>query len=599
MKKKNVSKMISMFTAAAMTVGMMTSAAAADIDTEGKDNQFTMLASYAITLDQYKNYNEYPAIEYWLDQEWDANGDGVTTKLDIDIWAPTAGAEQDYVNTLISTGDYPDILNLQYATQSAGQMYEDGWTLDLTDYVEAYMPNYLAWLDRVGAKGTVEIDGEPRYIQIYCGLQDLAEPWGGLMYRRDWIVKYAVDSETGEPCFHGEWVEKEDGTKDWVDDVVFPSGETSPVTISDWEWMFEIFQPYLDGLKENGLNGYCTQLGYAGLLLMGDMFSGFGSGASFYYDENGDVAFGGTSDSMRAYTECMTNWYKNGWIDPNFAERAGDMFFMIDAASVYTGIVGAWYGLDSQLLDGLAGDGSNPLTADAVVLAAATPINDKYGDESVQNKVPTSFYAGSYVGCPWVITDNAEDKDIATLLTAIDYFYSMEGSKVFERGLSDEIMASANGDEDWYNKYVELGLPNGAYTLSEDGIPIIDPSLIYDNNNRNEAAVAFRLLGASFNTAEKGHTDLKKAQYAEWMKYEATGNINADITNQLSAEDSTAYSAFNSNYLTAIAQWVPQYIMGLYDVTDDAQWEQYTAEIDALDWQTQVERLQAIVDSFK
>ena len=115
-------------------------------DTSGKDTDFTMLALTAITLDQYDDYDEYPAIEYWEDMEWDARGDGNAVKLDWDIWAPTAGSESDYVNTLIATGDYPDVLNLQFASESAGQLYEDGWTLDLTDYVNAYMPNYKAWL---------------------------------------------------------------------------------------------------------------------------------------------------------------------------------------------------------------------------------------------------------------------------------------------------------------------------------------------------------------------------------------------------------------------------------------------------------------------
>ena len=403
-------------------------------DTSGKDTDFSMLALTAITLDQYDDYDEYPAIEYWEDMEWDARGDGNAVKLDWDIWAPTAGSENDYVNTLIATGDYPDVLNLQFASESAGQLYEDGWTLDLTDYVNAYMPNYKAWLaEHPEIIATNEVDGEQKYIQIYSGNKDLADPWGGYMYRRDWIVNYGTNPETGE-AFHGEWVENEDGTKDWVDDVVFPSGNTDPIYISDWEWMMNIFKGYVDGLAANGVDGYCMQLPYPGAMLTGDLLTGFGGiGGGMYLDADGNIAFGATSEGMRAYTECMTNWYKNGWIDPSFAERAGDMFFMIDATTVYTGSCGLWYGLASQLLDGLAGDGSNPLTANAVVYACASPINDEYGDASVQNIKPTTYYSGGYLGTSWVVTDKAEDKDIASLLTAIDYFYSDEGSLLFSR----------------------------------------------------------------------------------------------------------------------------------------------------------------------
>ena len=569
-------------------------------DTSGKDTDFTMLGLTAITLDQYDDYDEYPAIEYWEDMEWDAKGDGNAVKLDWDIWAPTAGAESDYVNTLIATGDYPDVLNLQFASESAGQLYEDGWTLDLTDYVNAYMPNYKAWLaEHPEIIATNEVDGEQKYIQIYSGNKDLADPWGGYMYRRDWIVNYGTNPETGE-AFHGEWVENEDGTKDWVDDVVFPSGNTDPIYISDWEWMMNIFKGYVDGLAANGVDGYCMQLPYQGAQLTGDLVTGFGGiGSGMYLDAEGNGAFGATSEGMRAYTECMTNWYKNGWIDPSFAERAGDMFFMIDATTIYTGSCGLWYGLTSQLLDGLAGDGSNPLTANAVVYACASPINDEYGDASVQNIKPTTYYSTGYLGASWVVTDKAEDKDIASLLTAIDYFYSDEGSLLFSKGISDEIMASASGDEDWYQKYVDLGLPNGAYSMVEDGMPVIDSSLIYDNENRSEAAVAFRLCGISSNQDERGYSDTMKKQFETWTMYEDSGQIQNDITSQLSAEDATAYSTMGGDFQTAVAQWLPQYIMGTYDVTDDTAWENFCAEIDALDWQSSQAALQAVIDSAK
>ena len=569
-------------------------------DTSGKDTDFTMLALTAITLDQYDDYDEYPAIEYWEDMEWDAKGDGNAVKLDWDIWAPTAGSESDYVNTLIATGDYPDVLNLQFASESAGQLYEDGWTLDLTDYVNAYMPNYKAWLaEHPEFIATNEVDGEQKYIQIYSGNKDLADPWGGYMYRRDWIVNYGTNPETGE-AFHGEWVENEDGTKDWVDDVVFPSGNTDPIYISDWEWMMNIFKGYVDGLAANGVDGYCMQLPYQGAQLTGDLVTGFGGiGGGMYLDADGNIAFGATSEGMRAYTECMTNWYKNGWIDPSFAERAGDMFFMIDATTIYTGSCGLWYGLTSQLLDGLAGDGSNPLTANAVVYACASPINDEYGDASVQNIKPTTYYSTGYLGTSWVVTDKAEDKDIASLLTAIDYFYSDEGSLLFSKGISDEIMASASGDEDWYQKYVDLGLPNGAYSMGEDGIPVVDSSLITDNENRGEAAWAYRLCGISRNRDERGYSDTMKKQFETWTMYEDSGQIQGDITSQLSAEDATAYSTMSGDFQTVVAQWLPQYIMGTYDVTDDTAWENFCAEIDALDWQSSQAALQAVIDSAK
>ena len=87
-----------------------------------------------------------------------------------------------------------------------------------------------------------------------------------------------------------------------------------------------------------------------------------------------------------------------------------------------------------------------------------------------------------------------------------------------------------------------------------------------------------------------------KQQLTTWMMYEDSGQIQNDITSQLSAEDATANSTMNSDFQTAVAQWLPQYIMGTYDVTDDAAWDNFCAEIDAIDWQSSQAALQAVID---
>ena len=72
------------------------------------------------------------------------------------------------------------------------------------------------------------------------------------MYRRDWLVNYGTNPQTGE-AFSGEWKDGE-----WTDNVVFPSGGTDPVYISDWEWMFDIFETALQ--MQGMTDGYVMQL---------------------------------------------------------------------------------------------------------------------------------------------------------------------------------------------------------------------------------------------------------------------------------------------------------------------------------------------------
>lgn len=590
MRKKQI---IAMALVAALSTSMLTgcggdSGSGGSIDTSGKSTDFTFLITTAITQNNYSDYDDNPIAQWWAAQEWDADGDGKGVSMNIDYWAPATGSESDYVNTLVSTGEYPDVMPLIYASKSAGAMYEEDMVLDLTDYIEAYMPNYKAYMAaHPEFRYTNHVDGEDKYIQLYILNEDyLSNPWAGLMYRRDWLVKFGTNPQTGE-AFTGEWKDGE-----WTDDVVFPSGGASPVYISDWEWMFGIFETALE--MQGMADGYVMQLPYQGMHTTGDIVSGFNTGAILNYDGDGKVVCDAASEGLRAYVECMSNWYSKGWIDEAFAERAGDMFFMIDMASVYTGTVGLWYGMSSQLENGLAGDGTNPWTADAVVYAAATPINDVYGDASVQGHEPALFYQDPLLSSSFVITDKAKDKDIATLLTAIDYFYSPEGSAVFSFGLSDKMMAESEG-KPWHDFYVSVGQENGNYTMDGDTV-IVDQAIVADNDLA-EVTCGKRMLGMSrIKDVDYGYTQTRLANFAQWTKYKSTAGILTDVTGQLASADVTKYNVFFSNANTCIAQWLPAFITGKYDVKDDAQWEQYVSELNALDPDSVVNALNAIIE---
>lgn len=228
---------------------------------------FSFLTMMAFTASSWAvDYNDLPAVKYWLDMEWDANRDGVGKKLNLEFRSPTAGSEQDYVNTQISTGEYPDVMALVYSTTPVMELYDDGMIMDITEYVENYMPNYMAFLDShpdLKERATFNIDGEKKYLMVDVLYNEVGEPWGGLMYRRDWIVKYGENPETGE-AFSGSWIDGE-----WVDDVVFPSGSTDPVYISDWEWMLDIFDKALKA--QNVTDGYAMQMCSAGVEGTGDI----------------------------------------------------------------------------------------------------------------------------------------------------------------------------------------------------------------------------------------------------------------------------------------------------------------------------------------
>ena len=566
--KKRFAKLTALGLAGAMLATCMTGCGGSSSSSEDA-TAFTWLIDAAPNTIFYDEYEENPNYKYWSSMEWDV--DGETKTISIDFITPPAGAEKDNINTLLATGEYPDVMSLSYSSASATQLYEQGIALDLTDYIDQYMPNYKAWMEEhpeYAALMTNNVDGEDRYLQLYTVADQAGEMWGGFTYRRDWIVKYGTNPETGE-AFTGAWEGDE-----WVDDVVFPSGNTDPYYISDWEWMFEIFDK---ALADQGItDGYACTLPYPGFYGTQDLTSGFGEGCLWYLDEDGKVCFGGDSDAFRAYIECMNTWYEKGWIDPAFDERTSDTFFMIDTASTYSGKVGAWYGMSSQLgdlLDTSNGDETNPING-IVLYCAPQPINDVYGTEAEQGTTPFSFYGNSLVSGGVVITNKAEDKDIAALLTAIDYMYSYEGGLLKTYGLSD--VQQAEIQDEFLNEH---GLSAGLYSIDDDGV-------IHVNNDRDaedglaDASIFSRVCGLNVNAnCDHGYPEFKQKNLDLWIMYSDYGQIDATVSSQLSSDQSDENSQIMTNVTTYMYQAVADFVTGRQDIDDDAAWQAYCDEL--------------------
>ena len=232
---KKFSKLLCMILTLVMIVSVF-SACSPD-STAGEDTTFTWWIYSGADSSYYMDYQENPAIQYTLQK-----GYGPEEKqLAFEFWVPAAGTSADNYSTMIAGGDLADIIDAVICDPPK-TMYEQGLILDITEYVERNMPNYVALVhsNETFYKNCVDvIDGKEHYF-VLRGLQDAPEAvFQGFMYRRDWLVKYGTNPETGK-AFTGGYTDPADPDS-WKDDVVFPSGGADPIYISDWEWMFEIF----------------------------------------------------------------------------------------------------------------------------------------------------------------------------------------------------------------------------------------------------------------------------------------------------------------------------------------------------------------------
>ncbi len=434
------------------------------------DETYTMWIYSGQDSAYYLDYEENPALQYALQKTYGPD----EKTLAIDFWVPPSGSAADNYSTMIGSGDLPDVIDASIA-DAPTVMYETGQVMDLTELIPEYMPNYMKYLEEhpeIAHKAYVDIDGEEKMLFIRSFEEDYGYNFCGVEYRRDWIAKYGTNPETGA-AFTGEFTDESDPDS-WVDDVVFPSGGSDPLYISDWEWMFEIFDKAMEA--EGITDGYCLSIYYPGFTWNGNFTSCFGGGSPLWYkDLDGNVTFGADSPQFRAYLECLNTWYSNGWIDPSFNQRTSDAHYSIDDTTTRQGKVGLWVGLESQL--GRRMDvGASEYTEGICSYGAPWPINDVYGDASCQNVEPNAVDHTSLAGTVWYVTSAAEGKDLGTLLSFFDYFYSEEGAVLKTLGLSKEQV-----EETQNQVYLDNGLENGAYSVKEDGTYLLDEMLQKDS----------------------------------------------------------------------------------------------------------------------
>ena len=526
----------------------------------------------------YADYNENPGIGYLESLSYGKDEQGNDKYIDLSFTTPVSGSEADNFNTLIATGDYMDVMDLSAYSGKATDLYEEGVALDITEWVENYMPHYMAILNAnpdLKATATNIIDGEPRFVQLYIYLDKVPIMWGGFQYRRDWIVKYGKNPVDGS-AFKGEYVDfKEDGTPDpdsWQDNVIFPSGGPDPVYISDWEWMFGIFDLAMEDLGIT--DGYGMSLYYPGYLETGDLVSAFGGGnATWHKTPENKIVYGGTSDTLRTYLQAMYTWYKNGWIDKAFPEHTADIFYAIDTNKIYSGKVGLWYGTQATM-GGRMANPDDPNLNGFVSFTAAQPINDVYGSESQQNKPPYAMYQANQESVSYIVTTAAEEKDLETLFTFLDFMYDPKGgAPIRSFGLSKEQYELTQ------NQFMtDNGVTEGAYTmaLEADGVT---------RYQFNETVIeigdgAFRpdrLPGLNMEELRgtaSFHPDWLKG-VRRWTQYKNTGWLPGSFTGQLTEENAKTYSKVNTNVAEFMTKNVPSFIKGVKDPYNDEDWKSF------------------------
>ncbi|MCR4676022.1 MAG: hypothetical protein K5634_02190 [Sphaerochaetaceae bacterium] len=518
----------------------------------------------------YMSYDENPAIRFLETKEYNGK------KVDIKFQIPISGSERDNFNTLIMTEDYPKIFDMSYCTSSPEELLTDGVIWDLTPYMEEYMPNYLNIVKNDASLTPYvynSVDGEKKVISLYAITNETLGNFMGLNYRRDWVAKYGTNPKTGEKFTYGYTDPNDYNT--YYDDVVFPSGNTDPVYISDWEWMFGIFDV---AMKDLGItDGYCISILFKGYAESGGGFdSAFGGGTPMWFrDKSGNAQFGGDTEAMKTYLQMMNAWYKKGWLDKNFAEHTADQVYAIESAKINSGKIGAFVGRRGN--SGGQMDNGDKLTEGIMVYGARPAINDVYGSDAVKNNEPYSLYQYSHLRGNLCVSKKATEEELKTILSFLDYLYSEEGGAFLAFGLTKE-----QNDILQDPTYAKYNLDNGSYHreyLSDGKIAYHRDAKLIDDNDLASAMAAKRITTGYYSPGfvpalNESYTKCALYNMAQWDYYYNTGYIDKALQNQFTSDEAATYSKVYSNVDTYMSQNIPKFITGDLDV-NGKDWDNY------------------------
>ena len=134
MKKITWKRMLSVALAATMVAGVFTGCGKSSSKSNDPDHFSMWIFQTDGAGKYYTDYNDAAAVQYIEAQTWDTEKGGIGDgeSLDFDFQVPVAGSERDNFNTLISTGDYPDLLDLTVSSESAEALADDGILMDIT-----------------------------------------------------------------------------------------------------------------------------------------------------------------------------------------------------------------------------------------------------------------------------------------------------------------------------------------------------------------------------------------------------------------------------------------------------------------------------------
>jgi len=330
------------------------------------------------------------------------------TGIKVEYRHPAQGQEKEAINILLASDELPDIIQTDWLLNSPEKMIKNKIILKLNDIFEGYSPNLSSWISKnPDIANSFKTDEGSYYAFPFIRGDELLLTSGGFMVRGDSLKELGV---------------------------------SIPETIEEWDAMLEKLKTKFESPIA------CT------LAMLNYLSGGFGTYQDFYV-ENGNVKYSPIEPEYKAFLAKLAEWYKKGYIDPNFA-------------TLDTKII------NSNMLDGKSavtfGGGGGTLGA---LINSGVKKDPKYSLEGIAypatkkgEKAKFGLRVLPYVQqAATAITAKSKNPDVAARF--LDYGYSNEGGMLMNFGIEGESYTMVN-NEPTYTSLITKN-PNGR-SMSEN-----------------------------------------------------------------------------------------------------------------------------------
>lgn len=458
--------------------------------------------------------------------------------------------ETDKFNLMIASGDYTDLFSIANYSAGAEAAYEEEIIIELTDYIEDYMPNYWTVINS-DQKIYDEVQDANMNLVIYPIKDEVANPGGiGTFIRMDWLED--LDLEVPQ-------------TYEELTDVLrafkTEKGATEPMSLFSTVSM-------QNGLLIGGFGSLAELSADA----MGTNY------ANSFYQVDGEVIYGATQEGTRKYLSWLHSLYEEDLINfENMQNRETNPFGELNATAAANGSTG--YIFSNQ-----------PFGGNYSTMAA-----EQFGDENcnwwpVQDVAEEAgatipFYEEITLvdSSASQISISTQCDDVEAALMFLDYGYSYDGALLYNFGF-------------------QKGSGEGSYETWDyvDGNPTFDSEAlgqVADTTNIASGLVATKdLAGIVVDTRlsfEFGEREL--SCFSAWSTNKNTSNnLGSDVT--LTSDEGTDASAIYSDIITHVGTCALQFINGDLDIDDDAVWEHYVETVEAMNIAELTEIVQTAYD---